>query len=65
MHEVHNVLSFLQERMKIRKVGKRLANLYDKKEFVLDIRNLKHIKSFKSELIFKNVDRSIKFSQKA
>ena len=48
MHEGHNVLLFLSERMKIGKVNKLLANLYDKKEYVLDIRNLKQALKFVS-----------------
>ena len=41
LHELHNDLPFLPERMKIRKVEKLVANLHDKTEYVLHIRNLK------------------------
>ena len=40
LHEFHNDLPFLPERMKIEKVEK-LANLHDKTEYVIHIRNLK------------------------
>ena len=39
--EIHNDLSFLPERMKIKKIGKVVTNLRDKNEYVIHIRNLK------------------------
>ena len=39
LHELHNDLPFLQERMRIDKVKKLVANLHDKMEYVLHIRN--------------------------
>ena len=41
LHEIHNYLPFLPERMNIEKVEKLLANLYDQTEYVIHIRNLK------------------------
>ena len=41
LHELHNDLPFLSERMKIEKVEKLIANLRDKTEYVINIRNLK------------------------
>ena len=41
LHELHNHLPFLPERMKIEKIEKLVANLHDKTEYVLHIRNLK------------------------
>ena len=41
IHELHNDLPFLPERMKIEKVEKLVANLHDKTEYVIHIRNLK------------------------
>ena len=41
LHELHNNLPFLPERTKIEKVEKVLANLHDKTEYVINIRNLK------------------------
>ena len=41
LHELHNDLPFLPERMKIEKIEKLVANLHDKTEYVLHIRNLK------------------------
>ena len=41
LHELHNDLPFLPERMKIEKVEKLVANLHDKTKYVIHIRNLK------------------------
>ena len=41
LHELHNDLPFLPERMKIEKVEKLAANLHDKTEYAKHIRNLK------------------------
>ena len=41
LYELHNDLPFLPERMKIEKVEKLVANLHDKTEYVIHIRNLK------------------------
>ena len=42
LHELHNDLKFLPERIKLEKVEKLVANLHDKKiEYVIHIRNLK------------------------
>ena len=41
IHELHNDLQFLPERMKIEKVKKLVANLHDKNEYVIHITNLK------------------------
>ena len=41
LHERHNDLPCLPERMKIEKVIKLVANLRDKTKFVIHIRNLK------------------------
>ena len=56
--ELHNGLLFLPERMKIEKIEKLVANLHDKTEYVIPIRNLKQ--AFK-----KKVHRVIKFNQNA
>ena len=37
LHELHKGLSFLPERMKVEKVEKLLANLHDKKEYLMHI----------------------------
>ena len=59
LHELHNNLPFLPERMKIEKVEKLVANLHNKTEYVIHIRNLNH------GLVLKKVHRVIKFNQKA
>ena len=41
LHELHNELPFLPERLNIAKVEKLVANLHDKTEYVIHIRNLK------------------------
>ena len=41
LHEHQNDLWFLPERMKIEKVEKIVANLHDKTEYIINIRNLK------------------------
>ena len=49
--------------MKIEKVGNLLANLHDKTEYVIYIRNLKQ--ALNHGLIFKKIHRVIKLNQKA
>ena len=41
VHKLHNDLPFLPERMKIEKVERFVANLHDKAEYVIHLRNLK------------------------
>ena len=41
LHELHNDIPFLPEKMKIEKVEKLIGNLHDKTEYVIHIRNLK------------------------
>ena len=62
LRKLHNDLTFLPERMKLDKVEKILANLYDKIEYVIHIRNLKQ--ALNHGLILKKVHRVIKFNQK-
>ena len=61
--KIHNDLPFLPERMKIEKVEKLVANLHDKAEYVLHIRNLKQ--ALNHGLFFKKVHSVIKFHQNA
>ena len=49
--------------MKIEKAEKLVANLHDKTEYVIHIRNLKQALNHK--LVLKNVHRVIKFNQNA
>ena len=39
LHQLHNDLLFLPERMKTEKVGKLAANLHDKTEYVIHIKS--------------------------
>ena len=41
LHKLHDYLIFLHERMKTEKIKKLVANFYDKKEYVIHIRNAK------------------------
>ena len=59
-HELHNDLPFLPERMKIEKVEKLVANLHDKTEYVIHIRNLKL--ALNHGLVLKKAHRVIKFN---
>ena len=49
-HDLHNDLPFLPERLKSEKAEKLVANLVDKTEYVIQIRNLKE--NIKSWIIF-------------
>ena len=63
LHELHNDLPFLPERMKIEKVKKLVANLHDKTEYVIHIRNLKH--TLNHILVLKKVHGVINFNENA
>ena len=51
LHELHNDLPFLLERIKIENVEKLVGSLHDKTEYVMHIRNLKE--SSNHELVLK------------
>ena len=51
LHELHNDLPFLNERMKTKKVKKIVANLQNNTEYVIHIRNLRQALNHK--LLFK------------
>ena len=53
LHELHNDLPFLFERIKIEKVEKFAASLHDKAEYVMHIRNLKQ--TLNHRLVLKKV----------
>ena len=57
------MLSFLPGRMKIEKVSKFVANLHDKTEYVIHMRNLKQALNLR--LVLRKVYRVIKFNQSA
>ena len=63
LHELHNDLLFLPERMKTEKVEKLVANLHDKTEYVIHTRNLKQ--ALNHGLVQKKVHKVIKFNQNA
>ena len=63
LHDLYNDLPFLPERMKINKCTKLVCNLYDKKNYVVDIRALKQ--ALNHGLILKKVHRVIQFNQEA
>ena len=62
-HELPNDLPFLSDRMKIEKVENFLANLHDKNEYFIHIRNLK--RALNHRLVLKKVNRVIEFNQNA
>ena len=59
-YELNNDLTFLPERMKVEKVEKLVANLHNRNEYVIHIRNLKQ--ALNHRLILKNVHRVINFN---
>ena len=61
--ELHNDLPFFSERMKIEKAENLIANLHNKTQYVIHIRNLKE--ALNHGLVLKKVHRVIKFNQKA
>ena len=63
LHELHNDLPFLPERMKIEKFEKLVANLHDETEYFIHIRNLKQ--ALNDRLVSKKVHRINKFNQNA
>ena len=63
LHNLHNNLPSRYESMKIENIEKLVANLYDKEEYVILIRNLKQ--ALNRRLILKKVHRVIKFNKKA
>ena len=63
VHKLHNYLPFLPERTKTEKVEKLIANLYDKRGYVIHIANLKQV--LNHGLVLKKVCGVIKFNQNA
>ena len=63
LHELHNDLPFWPERMKPVKAKTLVANLHDKTEYIIQIKNLKQV--LNHGIILKKVHRGIKFDQNA
>ena len=63
LHELHNYLPLLLERIKIEKVEKFVTNLHDKPEYVIHMRNLNQ--TLNHVLVLKKVHKVIKFNQNA
>ena len=63
MYSLHNDLSFLPERNRIKKCNKLVCNVHDKENYVAHIRALKE--ALNHGLILKKVYKVIKFNQKA
>ena len=61
LHELHNDLPFLPERIKIEKVEKLVTNLHDETEHVIHIKNLKQ--ALNHGLVLKKFHRVIQFNQ--
>ena len=62
MHDLHSDLPFLPERMRINKYIKLVCNLYDKNNYVVQIRSLKQ--TLDHGLILKKDRRVILFNEK-
>ena len=62
-HNIHYDLSFLPDRMKLEKVKKLVANLYDNTAYIILIRNLRQ--ALNQGLNFEKFYRVIKFNWKA
>ena len=63
LHDLHNDLPFMCEKMKINKVEKLVPNLYDKKKYVIHIRASDQ--ALIHGLILEKVHRVIEFNQSA
>ena len=61
LHDLHNDLPFMCDKMKINKVEKLVPNLYDKKKYVIHIRASDQ--ALKHGLILEKVHRVIEFNQ--
>ena len=63
LHDSHNNLPFMCERMKISGVEKLIPNLYDKKRYVIHIRALDQ--ALKHGLVLERIHKAIEFKQLA
>ena len=63
VHEFHNDLRLSPEKMKIEKVKNVVANLHNKTQYILHIRNLEQ--ALNHRLVLKKVHRAINFNQNA
>ena len=63
LHDSHNDLPFMCERMKINGVEKLIPNLYDKKRYVIHIRALDQ--ALKHGLVLERIHKAIEFKQSA
>ena len=61
LHDKHNDLPFMVEKMKIHKVEKLVPNLHNKRKYVVDIRALDQ--ALNHGLVLKNVHRVIQYEQ--
>ena len=62
LYDLHCDVPFLPERMKINNCNKIVCNLYDKKDYVIQIKALKQ--ALNHGLILKKFNRVIQFNQK-
>ena len=61
LHDSHNDLPFMRERIKINGVKNLIPNLYDKKRYIIHIRALEQ--ALKHGLVLKRIHRVIEFKQ--
>ena len=63
LHDLHNNLQFLPERLKIEKIEKLATKLHNKNEYAIHTANLKQ--PVNHGLVLKKIPRVIKFNQKS
>ena len=63
LHDSHDDLAFMCERIKINEVEKLIPNLYEKKRYVIHIRALDQ--ALKHGLVLKHIHKAIEFKQSA
>ena len=63
LYDLHSDLSFLPERMEINKCKKLVCNLFNKKEYVIDVNSLKQ--ALNHGLKLKKIHRVIEFNQES
>ena len=61
MYKLHNDLPFLHEKLNIEKVEKLVANIHNKTEYVIHIRNLKE--ALNHRLVLRKVHKVIRFNK--
>ena len=61
LHDLHNELPFMCEKLRVNRVKKLVPNLHDKKNYVIPIKALKQ--ALEHGLMLKKIHRTIEFDQ--